>query len=69
MRGSNRDLTITATGVLTINNNIDIGTGTLTLTANPLADTSVALTAGDHIFDPIRACDGSTTPSCTVNTP
>ena len=66
---SNRDLTITATGVLTINNNIDIGTGALTLTANPLADTSVALTAGDHIFDPIRACDGSTTPSCTVNTP
>ena len=66
---SNRDLTITAGGRLTINNNIDIGTGTLTLTATDLADTSVDLTAGDHIFDPIRACDGSTTPSCTANTP
>ena len=66
---SNRALTITASGVLTINNNIDIGTGALTLTATDLADTSVALTAGDHIFDPIRPCDGSTTPSCTVNTP
>ena len=66
---SNRDLTITASGVLTINNNIDIGTGTLTLTATDLADTSVDLTAGDHIFDPIRPCDDSTTPSCTTNTP
>ena len=66
---SNRDLTITAGGRLTINNNIDIGTGTLTLTATDLADTSVDLTAGDHIFDPIRACDGSTTPSCTDTTP
>ena len=65
----NRDLTITAGGRLTINNNIDIGTGTLTLTATDLADTSVDLMAGDHIFDPIRACDGSTTPSCTTNTP
>ena len=66
---SNRDLTLTASGVLTINNNIDIGTGTLTLTATDLADTSVDLAAGDHIFDPIRPCDGSTTPSCTTNTP
>ena len=66
---SNRDLTLTALGVLTINNNIDIGTGTLTLTATDLADTNVDLTAGDHIFDPIRPCDDSTTPSCTTNTP
>ena len=66
---SNRDLTLTASGVLTINNNIDIGTGTLTLTATDLADTSVDLAAGDHIFDPIRPCDGSTTPTCTDTTP
>ena len=67
---SNRDLTITASGVLTINNNIDIGTGALTLTGTDLAfDPSVALTAGSYNFDPSRPCDGSTTPSCTVNTP
>ena len=66
----NRDLTITASGVLTINNNINIGTSALTLTgASFTFGSSVDLTAGDHIFDPIRPCDGSTTPTCTDTTP
>ena len=68
---SNRDLTITATGVLTINNNINIGTRALSLTGTSLTfGSSVDLTAGDHIFDPTRTCDGSTTnPTCTDTTP
>ena len=66
----NSDLTITATGVLTINNNINIGTGALSLTgASFTFGSSVDLTAGDHIFDPSRPCDGSTTPTCTDTTP
>ena len=51
----NRDLTITATGVLTINNNIDIGTTgtTLTLTGASLTfGSSVALTAGAYSLTP-----------------
>ena len=68
---SNRDLTITATGVLTINNNINIGTRALSLTGTSLTfGSSVDLTAGDHIFDPTRTCDGSTpNPTCTDTTP
>ena len=67
----NRDLTITATGVLTINNNINIGTSTLSLTGTNLTfGANVDLTAGDHIFDPTRTCDGSTAdPTCTDTTP
>ena len=67
----NRDLTITATGVLTINNNINIGTGALSLTGTSLTfGANVDLTAGDHIFDPTRTCDGSTAdPTCTDTTP
>ena len=66
----NRDLTITASGVLTINNNINIGTGTLTLTgASFVIDTNVDLAAGSHSFSDGRTCDGSTMPRCTVNTP
>ena len=64
---SNRALTLNATGVLTINNNIDIGTGTLDLTGSSLTfGSSVDLTAGDHIFDPSRTCNTGTMPSCTV---
>ena len=63
---SNRDLTITASGVLTINNNIDIGTGALSLTGNPIADTGVNLDAGSYSFGDGRTCDGSTMPSCTT---
>ena len=66
----NRDLTITASGVLTINNNINIGTGALSLTgASFVIDTNVDLAAGDHNFDPTRTCDMDTMPRCTVNTP
>ena len=63
---SNRDLTITASGVLTINNNIDIGTGALSLTGNPIADTGVNLDAGSYSFGDGRTCTGSTMPSCTT---
>ena len=63
---SNRDLTITATGVLTINNNINIGTGALSLTGSPLADTGVDLRAGSYSFGDGRICDGSTTPGCAA---
>ena len=62
---SNRALTITATGVLTINNNINIGTGTLDLTGTSLTfGSSVALTAGSHSFTPNRTCNTGTSPSC-----
>ena len=67
---SNRDLTLTATGVLTISNNIDIGTRALTLTgASFTFGSSVDLTAGSHSFTPSRPCDGSTAPICTDTTP
>ena len=69
---SNRDLTITATGVLTINNNINIGTRALSLTAsaNPTFGTGAAdLSAGDFTFSPDFSCTGSTTPTCTDTTP
>ena len=69
---SNRDLTITATGVLTINNNIDIGTRALILeaTAAPTFGAGAAdLMAGEFTFTPDFSCTGSTTPRCTVNTP
>ena len=68
----NRDLTITASGVLTINNNINIGTTGTTLTLTGASFTfgsSVDLAAGSHSFSDGRTCDGSTMPSCTVNTP
>ena len=69
---SNRDLTITAAGVLTINNNIDIGTRALTLEASaaPTFGAGAAdLMAGEFTFTPDFSCTGSTTPRCTVNTP
>ena len=71
---SNRDLTLNATdGVLTINNNINIGTSALTLTgANFTFGLMIDLAAGSHnvnAFNPPSACDGSTSPSCTVNAP
>ena len=67
----NRDLTLNATdGVLTINNNINIGTTgtTLTLTATGgfMFAPDVDLTAGDYAFPPSLTCDGSTMPSCTT---
>ena len=68
----NRDLTLTATGVLTINNNIDIGTTgtTLTLTGASLAfGTNVDLTAGVYSFTPDLTCNTGTSPSCTTITP
>ena len=71
----NRDLTLNATdGVLTINNNINIGTAvgallTLTATGGFMFAPGVDLTAGDYAFPPSRPCDGSTMPSCTTNTP
>ena len=68
----NRDLTITASGVLTINNNIDIGTTgtTLTLTGASLTfGSSVALTAGAYSFTPDLTCNTGTMPSCTTITP
>ena len=68
----NRDLTITATGVLTINNNIDIGTTgtTLTLTGASLTfGLSVDLTAGAYSLSDGRACNTGTMPSCTTITP
>ena len=68
----NRDLTLTATGVLTINNNINIGTTgtTLTLTGASLTfGSSVALTAGVYSFTPDLTCNTGTSPSCTTITP
>ena len=69
---SNRDLTITATGVLTINNNINIGTRALTLRAiaAPTFGAGAAdLMAGEFDFNPGFSCTESTTPRCTDNTP
>ena len=68
----NRDLTITASGVLTINNNINIGTTgtTLTLTGASLTfGSSVDLTAGAYSFTPDLTCNTGTSPSCTTITP
>ena len=71
----NSALTLNATdGVLTINNNINIGTAvgarlTLTATGGFMFAPGVDLTAGDYAFPPSRPCDGSTMPSCTTNTP
>ena len=62
---SDRALTIDAMGMLTINNNINIGTGALTLTGASLTfGSSVALTAGSHSFTPNRTCNTGTSPSC-----
>ena len=62
---SDRALTIDAMGMLTINNNINIGTGTLDLTGTSLTfGSSVALTAGSHSFTPNRTCNTGTSPSC-----
>ena len=64
------DATITASSILTINNDINIGTGALTLTGASFAiDTSVDLAAGSHSFTPNMTCNTGTSPSCTVNTP
>ena len=64
------DATITASSILTINNNINIGTGALTLEATSFDfGSSVELAAGSHSFTPILTCNTGTSPSCTVNTP
>ena len=64
------DATITASSILTINNDINIGTGALTLEATSFDfGSNVDLAAGSHSFTPDFSCTGSTTPSCTVNTP
>ena len=68
----NRDLTLTASGVLTINNNINIGTTgtTLTLTGASLTfGSSVDLTAGAYSLSDGRTCNTGTSPSCTTITP
>ena len=68
---TDRDLTITAEGALTVNDNINLGTGTLSLSGASInfgAD-ATALSAGDFSFSPDFTCDTSTTPTCTVNSP
>ena len=64
------DVTITASSILTINNDINIGTGALILEATSFDfGSSVDLAAGSHSFTPILTCNTGTSPSCTVNTP
>ena len=64
------DATITASSILTINNDINIGTGALILEATSFAiGSNVDLAAGSHSFTPNMACNTGTSPSCTVNTP
>ena len=64
------DVTITASSILTINNDINIGTGALTLEATSFDfGSSVDLAAGSHSFTPILTCNTGTSPSCTVNNP
>ena len=64
------DATITASSILTINNNINIGTGALILEATSFDfGSSVDLAAGSHSFTPNMACNTGTSPSCTVNAP
>ena len=64
------DATITASGILTINNNINIGTGALILEATSFDfGSNVNLAAGSHSFTPNMTCNTGTSPSCTVNTP
>ena len=64
------DVTITASSTLTLNNDINIGTGVLTLEATSFDfGSNVELAAGSHSFTPDFPCDGSTMPSCTVNNP
>ena len=68
---TDRDLTITAEGALTVNDNINLGTGTLSLSGASInfgAD-ATALSAGDFSFSPDFTCDTSTTPTCTDTTP
>ena len=64
------DATITASSILTINNDINIGTGALILEATSFDfGSSVDLAAGSHSFTPNMACNTGTSPRCTVNTP
>ena len=64
------DATITASSILTINNDINIGTGALTLEATSFDfGSNVDLAAGSHSFTPNMTCNTGTSPSCTVNTP
>ena len=64
------DVTLTASGILTINNNINIGTGALILEATSFDfGSSVDLAAGSHSFTPNMACNTGTSPSCTTITP
>ena len=64
------DATITASSILTINNDINIGTGALILEATSFDfGANVDLAAGSHSFTPNMACNTGTMPSCTVNNP
>ena len=66
------DVTLDASGILTINNNINIGTTgtTLTLTGTSLTFGSiVALTAGAYSLSDGRTCNTGTSPSCTTIIP
>ena len=63
----NRNLIIDAGSDITINNNITLGTGTLSLTAaQPISFGSgmSSLMAGALSFVPARTCNTRTTPSC-----
>ena len=62
------NIAITASGNLTLNDNIYVGAGALTLTSTSpiIFGTGVDLTAGSFSFAPGRVCDTSTTnPRCT----
>ena len=66
---TNIDLRVVASNVLTVNDNIDIGAGDLTLssTASLAFAPGVELTLGSFSFTPTRTCDGSTiNPRCII---
>ena len=67
--GSDRDLTITAVGEITVNDNINLGTGTLSLSGASITfgAGARALSAGD--FSLPFTCNTNTIPTCTDNVP